>query len=88
MLKVFAALAFTAVAAASSVLWAGIHLLNAPISHASIHLSSLRHVAARAPVASIRIKTHVLLLSQDFLDQVPIKYNLKIPTHHVRPDTP
>src|SRR4051794_20381452 len=41
--------------------------------------------AARIPL--VKVTTHVLLVSRVLLEEVEVKYDLKIPMHHVRPDT-
>ncbi len=44
-------------------------------------------VVLQSRVPSVRVKTHVLLVSQALLNKVQVDYNLLVPTHHVRPDT-
>jgi len=60
---------------------------NAQQGGASANNHRAAAVVPQTRVPSVRIKTHVLLLSRALLDEVQIDYNLLIPTHHVRPDT-
>src|SRR5689334_2935115 len=42
---------------------------------------------AQTPTKTVRLKKHVLLVSKARLDEVKVDYTLKVPMHHVRPDT-
>src|SRR4051812_38773586 len=49
--------------------------------------TSVSMVLPEKHAASIRMTTHVLLVTRTLLDKAHVKFDLMIPTHHVRPDS-
>jgi hypothetical protein len=50
----------------------------------------LRAVATelrQTPTASIEVRTRAILVARGVFDKQKIQYNIKVPSHHVRPDT-
>jgi len=59
-----------------------------PASQVIVRSASLSPRSANAArVPAVKVKTHVLLVSRALLDEAKISYDLKVPMHHVRPDT-
>jgi hypothetical protein len=98
MAKVFAAVrvgmvALLAATAVCAVGWSGggvtpeARRSSAAVIYASAPVIENIEASPEISAARIRVKTHVLLLSSDILADVQIPFTMKVPTHHVRPDT-
>ena len=74
--------------AASSLFFAGRYALGE--SPKTVAVTSVPERSASPSVSktpAVKIKTQVLLVSRALLEKVEVKYDLKVPMHHVRPDT-